>query len=117
MIDIGLVQIGLLQIIGIVFALFAMSRAVLRYKDKSINLFEVLFWIAMWGSVVAVALFPGIFTALSRLLGIGRGVDTLLYAGMILLFYLLFRLYVRLEEQKKEITQLVREIAMEKKKR
>ncbi len=111
-----MIEIGLLQILGTVFALFAVSRAVLRYKDKSINAFELLFWSAMWLSVVAVALFPGIFTTLSQVLGIGRGVDTLLYGGMILLFYLLFRLYVRVEEQKKEITHLVREIAMEKKK-
>ncbi len=112
-----MIELGLLQVLGIVFALFAVSRAVLRYKDKSINGFELIFWSAMWLSVVAVASFPGIFTTLSTLLGIGRGVDTLLYAGMILLFYLLFRLYVRVEEQKKEITKLVREIAVEKKKR
>lgn len=111
-----MIEIGLLQVLGIAFALFAVSRAVLRYKDKSINGFELMFWSAMWLSVVAVALFPGIFTTLSKLLGIGRGVDTLLYGGMIVLFYLLFRLYVRVEDQKKEITELVRQIA-EKKKR
>jgi hypothetical protein len=112
-----MIEIGLLQVLGAMFALFAVSRVVLRYKDKSINAFELIFWSAMWLSVVAVALFPSIFTTLSIFLGIGRGVDTLLYGGMILLFYLLFRLYVRVEEQKKEITALVREIAMEKKKK
>ncbi len=111
-----MIELGLLQVFGIIFALFAISRAVLRYKDKSINAFELIFWSGMWVSVVVVALFPGIFTTLSQVLGIGRGVDTLLYGGMIVLFYLLFRLYVRVEEQKKEITELVREIAMEKKK-
>lgn len=105
-------EIGLLQILGIIFALFALSRVILRFKDKNISLTELIFWCVIWGSVVIVALFPEIFVTLSRVLGIGRGVDTLLYFGMILLFYLLFRLYVKVETQQKDITKLVRMVAL-----
>lgn len=104
----------LLQLIGIIFALFALSRVFLRYKDKSIKAIEFFFWSVVWIGVIALALFPGIFTALSKFIGIGRGVDILLYFGMIILFYLIFRLYVKIENQKKELTLLVREFAVRK---
>ena len=110
-------NLGIIQVIGILFAVFALSRAVLRYKDKSIKTNEVMLWGIIWIAVIVIALFPSIFAALSRFFGIGRGVDILLYAGMIALFYLMFRLYVKVEAQQKEVTKLVREIAMEKKKK
>lgn len=105
-------DMGLLQIVGIAFALFALSRAFLRYKDKSLRQNELFFWTIVWVGVICVAVFPSIFVTLSRVLGIGRGVDILLYGGMILLFYLLFRVYVKVEAQQKDMTTLVREIAI-----
>lgn len=104
----------LLQSIGIIFALFALSRVFLRYKDKSINALEFLFWSIIWIGVIILALFPRLFTILSQLIGIGRGVDILLYLGMILIFYLIFRMYIKIEGQQKEITLLVRELALRK---
>ena len=109
---ITIADMGLLQIVGIAFALFALSRAFLRYKDKSLRPNEFFFWTIVWVGVICVAIFPSIFVTLSRVLGIGRGVDILLYGGMILLFYLFFRLYVKVEAQQKDMTALVREIAV-----
>ena len=104
---------GMLQIIGILFAVFALSRAILRYKDQSIKTNELVFWTVIWGGVICVAIFPSIFVTLSKFLGIGRGVDTLIYTGMIILFYALFRVYVKVEAQQREMTKLVREIAIQ----
>jgi len=105
-------DMGLLQLFGIIFSFFALSRAFLRYKDKSLHLNELFLWIVVWVGVICVAIFPSIFVTLSKILGIGRGVDILLYGGMILLFYLLFRVYVKVEAQQKDMTTLVREIAI-----
>ncbi len=104
---------GIIQIAGIIFALFALSRVFLRYKDKSIRAFELLFWSIVWVGVVVIASFPAFFTQLSKFFGIGRGVDIVLYVGMIILFYLLFRLYVKIDAQQKEMTKIVREMAIQ----
>ncbi len=102
----------LIQYFGIFFAFFALSRVFLRWRDKSISTKEFTFWCIVWVAVISVAAFPRIFTWLSLVLGIGRGVDILLYVGMIVLFYLIFKLYVEMEGQKKEITKIVRYIAI-----
>jgi small membrane protein len=102
----------IIQYLGIIFGSFALSRVFLRWKDKSISSKELFFWCIVWGTVVGVSAFPGIFTWLSFFLGIGRGVDILLYTGMIVIFYLMFRLYVKMESQQRDITKMVRQISI-----
>lgn len=106
----------LIQIIALLFFSFAASRAVLRAKDKKINLIELLFWLSIWLGLIIVVFFPQILSNIASILGIGRGVDVLVYSSISILFYLIFRLYIKLEETEMEITKLVREIALRKKK-
>ncbi len=101
----------LLQVLVVLFALFAFSRALLRFKDKEITWKEFLFWVVVWVGVIVLAIVPDISSSLSNLLGIGRGVDLIIYTSIIALFYLIFRLYVKLEVIEQNITKITREIA------
>ena len=103
------------QIIGLIFMTFAASRAVLRAKENHISVGELFFWLAIWSGLIFVIFFPGVTSFFARQLGVGRGVDVIIYTSISLLFYLIFRLYVRAEETEKKITKLVRELAMKKK--
>ncbi len=105
-------NLGLLQLLIVLFALFALTRVILRYREKQITTTEFLLWIIIWISLVIVSAAPELLSLPSRLLGIGRGVDVIIYLGLIGLFYLVFRLFVNLENQKRELTKLVREIAL-----
>lgn len=103
-----------LQIMAVGFALFALSRAFLRLRDREISIREFLMWGIIWLGVIIVALLPGTTIFFAELAGIGRGADLLLYISIILIFYLVFRLYVRFEHLEQDLTKLVREIALEK---
>jgi small membrane protein len=107
-------MIGFIQIFVLIFALFAFSRAVLRYKGGSLKLAELLFWAAIWILGILFALFPGILNWLSSVGGFIRGMDFVVTSSIIVLFYLMFRLYVKMDELDQTITRLVREIAMSK---
>lgn len=110
-------MITIIQVLMILFALFAWSRAALRLKDKDIKLGEFLFWSIIWVAVIVFALLPGIFGNVSNIVGIGRATDLAIYVSIIALFYLIFRVYVRVDRQNQEITKLVREIAIKRKKK
>ena len=110
-------MLTIIQILAFVFVTFAVSRAVLRAKDKKISLGELFFWLAIWGGLIFVVFFPAITSYFAQLLGIGRGVDVIVYMSISLLFYLIFRLYVKLEETERKITKLVRELAINKRKK
>jgi len=106
-----------IQILAVLFALFAYSRTILRFKDKKITIKEFFFWTVIWIAVIVVGIVPGIMSGLTVFLGIGRPIDIIVYASIIVLFYLIFRLYVRIEEMEQNITKVVREVAIKKQKK
>lgn len=105
-----------IQIVVLLFAVFAFSRALLRYKEGKITGKELFFWSIVWLAVIVVVVLPWTTTVLASMLGIRRGVDLMVYLGVLVLFYLVFRVYVKLEQVEQEITKVVREVAIKKKK-
>ncbi len=74
-----------------------------------------MFWGLLWTGVIVVALVPNITYFFSNLFGIGRGIDLAIYLSIILLFYLIFRMYVKVDKIEENVTKVVREIAIRKK--
>ncbi len=101
----------LLQILIIVFVIFAFSRLMLRFREKSISKQELIFWSIVWIMVLVVSLIPSITSWISIPLGIERGIDVIVYLSIVLLFYLIFRLYVKSEQTNQELTKLVQSLA------
>jgi hypothetical protein len=95
------------------FVLFAWSRAALRYRDRSISLPELIFWSLVWASAEVVVVYPGLTGILASKLGIGRGADLIIYLSIIVLFYLMFRLYIQIGAVERRFTDMVRAIAIE----
>lgn len=104
----------LLQIIAAFFALFALSRAYLRFKERKLSSFAFIFWTIVWLVGTTAIFFPDLTTQTAKWVGIGRGVDAIIYASIIVIFYMVFRLYIKIEDTQKQITSLTRIIALKK---
>lgn len=89
--------------------MFAWSRVFLRYRDDSVSLIGLIFWSLIWIGFLIVLFIPETTEFIAAQFGVGRGVDVFLYAGIVILFYLIYRIYVKLESLEREITQVVRE--------
>lgn len=101
-----------LQIFLLAFVLFALSRVLFRHKDKIISTRAATFWTIIWlGAIIGIML-PKTTTELAQVFGVGRGVDVIVYVSLTLLFYLVFRIYVMIEDLRHEITFLIRQIAL-----
>ncbi|MCC2631973.1 MAG: hypothetical protein K0S20_672 [Patescibacteria group bacterium] len=96
-----------------IFIGFAWSRALLRYRDRIISVWELLFWTALWGAAATVIAWPGLTGLIAERAGIGRGSDLTVYGSIMLIFYLLFRVYIKIDLLQREITRLVRALAIE----
>ena len=105
-----------LQVIVIVFSLFALSRLVLRRKDRAIPLGELIFWAVIWLGAIFLAIFPSVFNSAANRTGVENTINLIIAVAIITIFYLQFRLYVRVEKQGQDITRLVREISLRGKK-
>lgn len=81
-----------------------------------IPLLVEVFFIAVYGIVLLLVLFPSLLGFIEETLGIGSAVNFIVYLSVFVLFFIVFVLYRKSEEQRLEITKLVREIAYLKKK-
>ena len=96
-----------------IFLLFALSRVVVQVRNAKLSIGAFLFWTALFIFALAGVLEPELTSHVARFLGIGRGTDVVLYGSIALLFYLIFRLSIALEDTRREISELVRKIALQ----
>lgn len=97
-----------IQILLGLFLLFAVTRVLLRLKDGALTLGNFIFWLILW-IFAGLGLFrPELTSILARKLGIGRGSDAVVYGSILVLFYLIFRTNVLLENLRHDLTKLIR---------
>lgn len=104
-----------IQILVVIFGIFALFSTISKLKRKKITRREAVFWSVIWISLTLVAILPGVATFFADIFKIGRGADVVLYASVIILFYVVFLLYSKIEKTEREITKLVRKLAVEQK--
>ncbi len=104
---------NLIQILAIIFCLFALWRVVLKFRRRELKVSEFIMWLIFWLAVGVAFVTPESLTKLANLLGIGRGADLVLYVAVVVVFYLMFRIFVRLENMEKNITKVVRKKAID----
>ncbi len=104
---------SLFSLFIITFAVFAFTRAFLQFKKGALTIAWLLFWLVFWVLVALVAFLPQTTDVLARLVGVGRGADVVIYLSLIVLFYLVFRIYIKIEHVESGITRLVRSRALQ----
>ncbi|MFA6088471.1 MAG: DUF2304 family protein [Candidatus Woesearchaeota archaeon] len=103
----------LFQYLLILFVLFVTSRVFLQFKDKKIGVGQFLFWLCLWLVVLLFGIFFPYLWFVSNILGISRLADVFVYGSIAFLFYLMYRIYMKIESLEQEITKLTRAIAFE----
>lgn len=101
-----------IQVIIVALAAIALGGAIRRFIRREISLRRMLAWAALWIAAAVVVLVPRTSERLALLLGVGRGVDVVIYLSIALLFYLQYRLFARLDRIERDITKIVREQAL-----
>ena len=101
------------QILFILFALFTVFGVWKRKRDGQISARAAWFWSLFWAAAIVAVLWPESTTLLANQLGIGRGADLIIYISIAVIFYLLFRLHIKIESINRDITKVVRKEALE----
>lgn len=101
-----------IQVIAIIFGIFALIKVILRMKNRKLTINEFLFWCSIWVILIVLSVFPQISDKVADIFGFGRGLDFFIVSSILLIFYLVFRIFIRLEELDDKITKLARSIAI-----
>lgn len=110
-------MVDMLQVAATLFALFALSRVFLRVKDGEISRREGLFWGVIWVLVLVLVYAHRSLNILKSVIDTRRPVDVVIYLSIMLLSYLVFRIYVKLDHVEQEITAVVRQETLQKAKK
>ena len=103
------------QMILILVFIFLISKTWIKRNRKELSGFETSGWLLLWFAGLILAVKPDTASYFAKILGIGRGIDLAIYIALISLFYLQFRLMVKMEKINREITRLTREKTLEEK--
>ena len=104
--------IKLFQIIVLIFAIFAFTRVMMQRKQKNFSLNEYLLWGSIWVGIVVLSFSGPLLQKTAELVGIVSGANLLIYTSITLIFYIVYRLYAKVDQQQQEITSLVTKIAI-----
>jgi hypothetical protein len=100
------------QIIALIIIAFFISRLFWQKQKNHIGFNEFLFWLIFWIVSAVLIISLKIIDKLVSDLGFsGSGIEVLLYLSVASLFYLVFRLRLKLEKIEKDITKIVKYIA------
>ncbi len=104
------------QIIALIVILFFVFRLFIQKKDAKINSGEFIVWLIFWILAGGAIVFLKEIDRFAAYVGFSSsGISVLLYAGFVILFYLVFKMRLRLERQERNISQIIREIAIKNK--
>ena len=98
----------LIQILSSIFVLFALWRVIAKFRRSELRPGEFIIWLVFWLCLGVAFFVPQQLTKLANLLGIGRGADLVLYLAVVVVFYLMFRIFAILEKMERGITKVVR---------
>ena len=102
----------LYQVLLMIFAVLTIAFVYHRLRSKKTTPATFAVWILAWIIILFFAFKPNVSDPLAGLFGIGRGVDLLLVAGLVLSLYMSFRLYIKFDDLNQQINELVRELAI-----
>ena len=101
--------IQILLLVGIIFV----ATTLLRRAGARHQAIRRLALVAFCAFAVTSVIFPDIWNALARLVGVGRGADLLFYGTIMVLLGYMATSYVRFRDLEHRFTMLARRIALD----
>jgi len=101
------------KVFSFVLAVIAISKSYVDFRARLESLQIFLFWVFTWLGIVVVALFPSIIDYILGSFGGGRaGLGTVFGMGLVFLYFLAYRIYVKIGRVEQKLTKTVQELAL-----
>lgn len=101
------------QTLAIIIILFFISRLFQQKKKKQIAGNEFILWLSFWALGAVAVIFLKQLDSLVENLGFSSSaINYLLYLAILVLFYLIFKLRLKISKLDKDLTDLVRHLSI-----
>ena len=103
------------QFLGFIIIFYFLFRLFWQKKKNEISRNEFIFWLFFWAISLLLILFIKKIDQLVANIGFtSSGINVLFYASVIIIFYLIFRLRLKIEKIERNLTKIIREITLNK---
>lgn len=102
----------ILPILVSLFVLVMLAKLFKQRRDHKLSTMSLIAWLILWLVVLLVFWQPEITSSLALMLGVQRGADLVIYLAIIVMLYLLYRIFVRLNKIEEDISKVVRSEAI-----
>jgi hypothetical protein len=102
----------IIQFLLVVTLLFALILTWKRMRQGALSGWAATLWSVLWVAAAAMVLQPELSSAIARWLGVGRGVDAVVYVAIVGLYYLVFRIFLKLDKFERDLTVIVRHVSL-----
>ncbi len=100
----------LVPIIGIYYIL----RVVLQFRANKRGAMSMVIWLAFWSTITILAIIPNpVSFEVARILGFKSNINAIIFVAIGWLFLLNFYLSSTIDRLEKQVTELVRKLALE----
>ncbi len=99
----------------LLFIVIVLLHVFWQHRRRSIGSSAAGLWGFLWIAAGVLVLWPDLSSRVASAVGVGRGVDLVVYIAILAIFYLLFRILIRIEQMERSITDIVRKDALSKK--
>jgi len=104
---------SLYQLLVPLFSVIMIAKAVSQFMRHKRTLRELLVLCFIWAGISIVAVFPDFSMHwLSTFTGIKSGINALIFFVLVVLVYGLLQLLIKMEDNERVMTELVRKIAL-----
>jgi hypothetical protein len=111
-------MIILQQIIALLVIVFFLVKLSQQKHRSEITRFEFAIWLMFWLLAGLAVIFIKFIDRISSSLGFrALGIDLMVYMGIALLFYLVMKMRIRINQIDRNITKIVKHLALEEKTR
>ena len=101
-----------LQITALTFSFIMIYFAILNYKRREINRFEITFWIVVWVFAIFAILFPDVLQNFAKQFRFARLFDMMVVGALIVVIAMVSRVYIVTNKITKKLEKFVRSDAL-----
>ena len=113
-----LMQIEIYQWLAPIIGVFFIYRTIVQYMRRKRTFVALLVWVSFWISITLMAIIPNpVSFQIAALLGFRSNVTAVIFVSIALLFLFVFYLSSTIEKLEHQMTDLVRKIAIDEKKK
>ncbi len=113
-----LAQLEIYQWLTPIIGLFFIYRTIVQYTRRKRTLVAAIVWILFWISITMMAIIPNpVSMKIASLLGFRSNVTAVIFVSIALLFLFVFYLSSTIEKLEHQMTDLVRKIAIDEKRK